>query len=240
MSGGDAAPTRELDWAELGWQLFDRKLGELDDNAFGAATALPDWTVAHLVAHLADNAEALQRLATWARTGVETPMYASSDARNAGIDRGATRPAAELRDRVGRTDAALRADLAGLPDAAWSASVVTAQGRTVPAAQIAWMRVREVWIHAVDLGNGMDFDRFPADLTDALLTDVTGQRERLGRAPALTVTPDDRDRRWHVRVGDAEPVAVRGTAADLTRWLTGRGTTGVTAPGGPPELGRWL
>ena len=36
-------------------------------------------------------------------------------------------------------------------EAAWSAEVKTAQGRTVPASETLWIRTREVWIYAVDL-----------------------------------------------------------------------------------------
>ena len=33
-----------------------------------------------------------------------------------------------------------------------AAEVVTAQGRTVPATEIPWLRAREVYVHVVDLG----------------------------------------------------------------------------------------
>jgi len=51
-----------------------------------------------------------------------------------------------------------------LPDHAWSREIRYAQGQPTPASRIPWLRVREVWIHAVDLGTGVTFADFPAGL----------------------------------------------------------------------------
>ena len=237
----DPALADRLRWASEGGDLFLRELDALDDAVFAGPCLLPGWTVAHLVAHLGYNAEALRRLARWARTGEETPMYASREARNAEIEEGAALPPAELRKLAHDAETALRADLAELPEAAWAASVRTAQGRTVPAAEVPWMRAREVWIHAADLGTGAGFADFPAPLVDTLLTEIAGQRTAAGRGPALVLTAADRDRTWTVDADGAPPARLRGRAADLARWLTGRGASGVTADGGDvPDPGRWL
>jgi maleylpyruvate isomerase len=63
--------------------------------------------------------------------------------------------------------------------------VVTAQGRTVPATEIPWMRAREVCVHAVDLGAGITFGDLPADFTAALLADVVRKRAGAGEGPEL-------------------------------------------------------
>ena len=39
----------------------------------------PGWSRRHVVAHVGYNARALTRLVEWAKTGIETPMYASAD-----------------------------------------------------------------------------------------------------------------------------------------------------------------
>ena len=49
-----------------------------------------------MLTHIARNADGAVNLLTWARTGVETPQYASWEAREADIEAGAQRPAAEL------------------------------------------------------------------------------------------------------------------------------------------------
>jgi maleylpyruvate isomerase len=132
------------------------------------------------------------------------------------------------------TDEQLRAEFSGLPEPAWKAEVRTAQGDTVPATEIPWMRAREVWIHAVDLGTGLGFADFPAEFLDALITDITGSRERQGRGPALLIQAEDRNRSWRVDLPGEEARTVHGTAAELARWLAGRG------PLQGPDLGRWL
>ena len=79
----------------------------------------------------------------------------------------------------------LAAALDDLPAEAWDAIVVTAQGRTVPATEIPWMRAREVCIHAVDLGAGVTFGDLPADFVAALLADVVRKRAGAGEGPEL-------------------------------------------------------
>ncbi|NIH83338.1 maleylpyruvate isomerase family mycothiol-dependent enzyme [Amycolatopsis granulosa] len=173
------------DWMDEGTRLVLRVIGELPDDAFDAPTLLPGWTRRHLVAHLHYNAEALRRLVNWARTGVESRMYADAGQRTAEIEAGARLPVPELRRLVRGSADALAADLDALPGEAWSNEVVTAQGRTVPATEIVWMRTREVAVHAVDLGAGVDFADLPADLVRALIDDTLTRRIAQGHGPAL-------------------------------------------------------
>lgn len=223
---------QRLAWVEEGSRLFLDQLTTVPDSDFPEPSTLPGWTTAHLVAHVGYNAKALSRLVHWARTGDETPMYSGTEARNAEIEQGAKLSARELRALARDTGEQLRTDLAELT--AWDAQVRTAQGRMVPASEIPWMRTREVWIHSVDLGTGEEFDDFPADLIDALITDITGLRERRDQGPALLLEASDREHGWRIELPGEEPAVVRGTAAELCRWLAGRG--GIDGP----ELARWL
>src|SRR3954471_6247500 len=72
-----------------------RAAADLDPAVVSAPSALPGWTTGHVLTHVARNADAYTNLLTWARTGVETPAYASPSARVEGIDAGAGRPLAE-------------------------------------------------------------------------------------------------------------------------------------------------
>ncbi|MYW05496.1 maleylpyruvate isomerase N-terminal domain-containing protein, partial [Streptomyces sp. SID3343] len=65
-------------WLREGTRVFADRVAELPEDAFGGPSALPGWSRAQLVAHVARNADALANLAAWARTGVETPMYADA------------------------------------------------------------------------------------------------------------------------------------------------------------------
>jgi maleylpyruvate isomerase len=229
-----------LPWMGAGTERLLRAVGALPDDAFGAPCRLPGWTRAHLVAHLARNAEALTRLATWARTGIDTPMYASAEQRAADIESSAAASPDTLRRELVETAEVFDAALAALDDRTWSATVRSALGRPMPATELPWMRVREVWLHAVDLDAGMDVSDLPPDVLDTLLDDVTGTLSAREGCPAATLAPTDRDRSWELGP-DADRVVMRGTAADLVGWSIGRtGSQQLTADGEIPTPPRWL
>lgn len=231
------APARELAWARLGTAYFARALEETDDAELAEPSALPGWTRAELVAHVGYNARALTRLCTWARTGIETPMYASSEMREREIRRGGSLPPRALRHLAQHAAVHLDVEWRDLETEHWARRVVTAQGRSVPVRETAWMRAREVWVHAVDLGVGR-FTELPADFLEALVEGVLATWQRKGVAPDLSLHLLDLGRR--VTSGSGA-VRVSGRAADLARWLTGRGTSGLELEEGVlPQLPVWL
>lgn len=233
--------TESRAWTEHGTKLLLDSVERLDDSQLEEPTGLPGWTRRHLLAHVASNAEALQRLALWARTGEEHRMYSSPEQRNRDIEEGSTRPAEALRGWVRASADGLGHDLAGLPDEAWHAEVVTAQGRTVTATEIPWMRAREVMVHSVDLDAGTTFADLPVDFLVALLDDVVGRRSTKRDGPALNLSSSDTAHTWRV-TGAGEPVSVTGPVAELAAWLTGRTSKDLrsTASPGVPELPPWL
>jgi maleylpyruvate isomerase len=239
--------------ARRGQAYFSRKLNELPSGRLDAPSLVEGWTRRHVVAHVGLNARALTRLTEWAATGVETPMYASPEERDQEIELAATLPARALRNLCAHAAVHLDVEWRDLPEEAWHAPVRTALGRVVPVSETVWMRTREVWVHAVDLDNGGSFADFPPELLDALLADVVGAwRRRLGPdgLPHLVLEPVDRERAVPVaEFGTAADgttpsgaVTLRGTAAELTRWATGRGGAGVVAShgGAVPAPPRWL
>src|SRR5579863_7317524 len=68
----------------------------LSDAQAREPSLLPGWTRGHVLTHIARNSGGMVNLLTWARSGVETPMYASPESRAADIEAGAGRPAADL------------------------------------------------------------------------------------------------------------------------------------------------
>ncbi|WP_277676378.1 maleylpyruvate isomerase family mycothiol-dependent enzyme [Saccharopolyspora rectivirgula] len=238
----DPVLAQRLLWARRGTAYFARKLSELRDEEFDEPTRLPGWTRRHLIAHVGYNARAIARLVEWAATGVETPMYSSPQARAEEIEKGATLRPFALRALAEHAAVHLNVLWRDLPAERWSEKVRTAQGRIVPASETPWMRAREVWIHAVDLDNGASFHDFEPELLDALLADVTGLWQRKQQGPSLVLRPTDRESaEYRVEVEGSAPRAVRGSTADLVRWVTGRGAVELEADGGElPRLGRWL
>lgn len=228
------APTEVLAWWAAGEEHLASALGRLTDEELDGSSLLPGWTRHRLLAHVARNADALVNLLTWAGTGVETPMYASDDARTAGIDSAAALAPAQLRAEVLASVVRLAAAVDTLPEDAWAHEVRTAQGRTVPATEVPWMRSREVWVHAVDLDAGVGFDEVPEDVAAALVDDVFRMWDRREHVPDVVMFAGDRT--WGTGA-----LAVSGELPAVLAWVTGRSAgADLTADGPLPVLPAWL
>src|SRR4051812_24832744 len=118
-----------LPWLREGTALLSTVVGGLTDEQFAHPSALPGWTRAHVIGHVARNADALGRLAAWARTGVPTPMYADREQRAAEIEASAAQSPGALRDDLAATAASLDAAVTALDEEAWHAQVRSALGR---------------------------------------------------------------------------------------------------------------
>ncbi|WP_435156511.1 maleylpyruvate isomerase family mycothiol-dependent enzyme [Amycolatopsis sacchari] len=201
---------RSRTWVEDGSRLFTAQVAALDEPGMAQPSLLPGWTRKHVVAHVAANAEALGNLVHWAKTGEPTPMYPSREQRDADIEAGATLPASRLVAWLEEAVRELDTAMDGLSGTGWQAEVRTAQGKPVPATAIPWLRAREVWLHAVDLGTGVTFADLPGEFLTELVADVQAQR-------GLTTVPD-------------------GPLPEVAAYLTGRPHSLVNAP----DLGPWL
>ena len=165
---GAEVPTEWIDWWRHGEEHLATALGRLVEEDYARPSLLPGWTRAHVLAHLARNADAMLNLLAWARTGTETPMYPSPDARDRDIEETARRSPQELEADVLGATARLAQAVRETPPEAWAATVRTFRGREIPGADIVRMRAQEVWVHAVDLGSGVEF----ADIPDGVLSYV--------------------------------------------------------------------
>lgn len=165
--------------------MFLRAVDSLSDASFAEPTSLPGWTRAHVIAHVHSNAEALRRLVRWARTGDESRMYASPAQRSEEIESGARLEPGKLRALVHESAAALDDDLAQLTTAERENTVVTAQGRSIAAAEIPWLRCREVGVHVIDLDAGVTFAELPDEFLAELVQDVIVRRTANGELAAV-------------------------------------------------------
>lgn len=229
-----AVPTEALDWWERGERHLATALGRLTDEELDAPSLLPGWTRRHVLAHLAANADALVNLLTWARTGEETPMYPSDEARDARIEELSALSPDQLRTGVlaatGRLVEAVRAT----PDHAWTTQVRTRQGAEVPAADVPAMRARELWVHTADLDAGIGFDEIPDDVLAALVDDVFRRWDARDVVPDVALFAGDRE--WGTGA-----LAVAGPLPAAAAWVTGRSAgADLQADGELPQLPPWL
>lgn len=229
-------PEQTLTWMADGTEKLLADVAALSDEALDAPTTLPGWNRRYLVSHVAANAGALRNLVHWARTGEERRMYVSAEQRDADIAVGARLPTAQLRAWLTSSARDLAADLDALPASAWDAKVVTAQGVARQASEIPWMRTREAYVHAIDLGAGTDWADLPAPFLTALLDDVTARRSAKDGGPALAVTAADTGQTWEV-AGAGAPLPVSAPLADLAAYLTGRPAPALMSA---PALPAWL
>ena len=234
------APAQVLEWMDTGFEFFHDQLDKLADEDFDGPSMLPDWSRKTVLAHVGLNARALGRLVNWAATTVPTPMYESASARESEIREASGWGIPQLRQFVATEQAALSNALASLDGDAWSRAVTTAQGRSIEASEIPWLRTRELWIHAIDLDAGAAFEDLPETLLDRLVTEAAA-RHRTRGAPQLKIAVAD-------PAGNSAPPTIEsggtvvGPLAALARWLTRRQHDGVrSADGAPlPELEPWL
>ncbi len=209
---------------------------DLGPDAFGQPSRLPDWTIGHVVSHLARNADAQRNLLRWATTGEVTPAYASPQARVADIEAGAARDTDEIAEDFAASLVALDEAITATPAAAWRAMVDTGRGGPTPADVVLAQRLAEVELHHHDLGVDDGLELLDDDQGAALLAAVVRSYVRTRDVPDLTLRPRDRA---PVVLG-AGGREITGRAADLAAWLAGRSDgAALTSDGALPGLPTW-
>ena len=162
---------------------------------------LPGWTVAHVLVHLARNADSIVRRLTAAADGRVVDQYAGGAAgRAAEIEAGVQRSAATLLADLQAADDAVDQALGATDADVWGRDVQVGGGATGTAAALVLRRWREVEVHHVDLGLGYDWSQWPEELVTRWLPDLLGALPgrtdpwalvawSTGRAPAPALPP---------------------------------------------------
>ncbi len=159
--GPDAELDRDLAGARAAHRRLIDGLAGLDDVVARRPSLLPGWTVGHVLAHLARNADSHIRLLDAGALGEVADQYEGGAAgREAEIERDAGRPAAELVADVAATADALEQRWATMPVDRWSGEGRTSLGPVV-LRDLPFRRWREVEVHRVDLGLGATVDDWP-------------------------------------------------------------------------------
>jgi maleylpyruvate isomerase len=215
--------------------LLMRTAVDLDDEAIRRASLCEGWTRAHVLSHIARNADGLGNLVGWAITGTPRAMYDSPEARDADIAAGATRGAQEILTDLKDSAARFAAAAAGLAGAPEQAEVEMRGGRKVLGGQLPTLRLMEVVIHHVDLDAGYTFaDAEPGFVKRAVANSVS-RMAASAEAPSVTLRSDE-GATWSL--GDGSQV-VTGSNAALLLWLTRGNGAGVSSHAGLPRLPSW-
>lgn len=215
-----------------------RGVDAVPDDAWRGPSALPGWSRAHVAAHLALNAEGLAGALDGLAQGERRAMYVSAEARDRDIEDLAAADAAAVRTRLLAGSGRLAETITALPPHAWDGEVERVPGGQVfPVAAVPAMRWREVEVHHCDLDAGYARAAWPVEFAEHLVASLAA---RPGGPAGFAVEADDAPLR--VELGEASDVVVRGAAADLGWWLSGRPVEDGTlssSSGVLPQIGAW-
>ena len=235
---------KSLAWAADGAAHLRGMMMRMGDDAFAAPSTLPDWTRAHVLTHVARNADAMVNLLDWARTGTPTPAYAAASSatptsrpgRSARLPRSGRRR--RLVGQAGRRGA-------GHAGAGVDGAVTSPKGEPMPAAEsCGGGRARSGSTPSTSTP-GRPSPTCPARCSTSCSPTSRGPSRRRPDFPPLLLGPTDEPRTWAVGEGGVEAATeVRGPVAELAAWLVGRskGRDLRTAEGKrpPPRLPDWI
>ena len=222
-----AAPAAWIEGCTATHRHIERLLRGLTDVDARRPSLLPDWTVGHVVTHLARNADSHTRMLEAAARGEAVTQYAGGQPeREAAIAAGHGRPAAELVADLTAAQQRVERAWAATSDEVWIGGL-----RRVATAfnSIAWtvfQRWREAEVHLADLGltdrGGPDWESLSPAYIEAELNELVPQLHR--RAPeglAILLAAGERPSRVY---GTGEQVvSVRASAPRVLQYLMGRG-----------------
>ncbi|OYO10572.1 mycothiol-dependent maleylpyruvate isomerase [Enemella evansiae] len=185
------------------------------------------WSRAQVIGHLIGNADAMANLAHWARTGEETPMYASKEARNAAIDERAALPRQQLKEELHAASDRLRAALDELSGGV-DTEVLQATFGPLNAWAVPALRITEVILHHHDLDTLWTLEEADMDAQeDGLLLCVGMSSGKDWGSGVRLITDEGED-----LVLGAGETTLRGGRDALLAWLARGQTDGVR--GEPP------
>ncbi|MFG7940857.1 MULTISPECIES: maleylpyruvate isomerase family mycothiol-dependent enzyme [Streptomyces] len=227
-------PEQDAERVRTATEQLLHALMKLDSAEVTQPSQLPGWTRAHVLAHLARNADALVNVLAG------QPMYRSAEARDADIERGAGSTLAELLDDVRRTASRLDTAFHGLTEEDWKRTVTLRNGVTDLASALPFRRWVEVELHHVDLGIGYTLEDLPGTFLDRELTTLARRFASHPDVPEAIELRAEDGRVWHTGAEPREgepPLVVAGSPSALVGWLAGRTSgTGLSARGSLPKL----
>jgi len=229
-----ATPAAWIAGATATHRRIENAIRNLTDAEARQPSRLPDWTVGHLLTHLARNADANTGMVQAAQKGEIGVQYPGGTAQREGdIAAGAGRPAAELVADLTGAHQRLEAAWGATQEDAWATGLARTTAAMRSVAHTVLLRWREAEVHLCDLGLGPDWDGLSPAYIDVEWAEMTANLPR--RAPEGTILfliPGDRPSRTY-GAGD-NIVRVQAPSSRILQYLFGRG-------GDPswPSLGAW-
>lgn len=204
------ALTAEIEGCIASQRALDDHLESVADLDPGRPSALPGWSIGHVLTHVARNADSHREMLDG------RPQYVDAEARDGAIEEGSSRSIDVIIDDVRTSSDALASAWGaslGAEDVArnWSGSATTLSGAR-PLAVLPLLRWREVEIHRLDLGIGYrlaDLDRHYLRCDLRMLEMLWRARRPIGLTPlptAVLSTPPPERLMWFLGRGSIEGV----------------------------------
>jgi maleylpyruvate isomerase len=211
---------RQVEGLAASHQLLLERLGNLTDDMVARPSLLPEWTVGHVLAHIAHQGDSISRLFRAAELGEMVDQYEGGfAARVAAIERDASLSADEHVTGVRRSIYALEGAIASAREG-WYGSARMVSGIEVPVTDLPLRRWREVEVHMGDLGLAelqcVGPDSWSLDYVRHDLSVMTMQWKSRGSMGLTDLPSQIRTQSPTVRLG----------------WLMGRATIDGLAPAG--------
>lgn len=153
-----------LDGARAAHRRLIDDISGLTDERARSDSLLPNWSVGHVLTHIARNGDSFTRMMGAALNGdVVTQYDGGHERRSRDIDAGAARPAAELIADITESVARLEAVWDAMTPEAWAGHGENAAGALWSCEAMPFHRWREVIVHHVDAGIGFTAADWPED-----------------------------------------------------------------------------
>ena len=161
-----APQAQEIEGCQLAHRRLLSLVETIDPASFSSASLMPGWSVAHVLTHLALNAEAMCRRINAAAQNEIVDQYAGGhEGRANEINIGAARSPKEIKSDLKRWCDALDSTFESIDALVWDRPVRTISGEEHPVRLLPFRRWREVEVHMVDL----QAEFRPQDWSDALV-----------------------------------------------------------------------
>ena len=168
-------PREDLTLAYHGTAYFLRCLMQLSENAYdepGNPAAPADRRTT--IATVGYDARGWANLAEGLREKRRDVATFAGGERDTLVSSGATLPAHALLHLVEHSAVHLAVEWRDLPAADWNGEGVDSEGRPLRISLTPWLRARQTWLAAVDLGSGGTFADFPPYLLDRFIAEQGG------------------------------------------------------------------
>ncbi|WP_182376419.1 maleylpyruvate isomerase family mycothiol-dependent enzyme [Nocardioides sp. WS12] len=198
----------------------------LPDDEWTAPSICEDWSRAHVLGHVALNAEGLAGALRGLTEGVPTTMYVSNEQRDFDIAELATASPTEIRERLRSSAAAFGAALAGITAPDDARFERTPGGPLLRAGVVPLLRLREVEIHHADLAAGYAHADWPRENSVKFL-DLARHG---GMRPDCRVVATDGTGTWELGSPGPDALSYRGPVSALAWWASGRDAGDLVTP----------